>query len=88
MDSKEIIRESRLLVAFTAPDKGTAFVGEAIGYHDHPVYILHNGESGCTWAAHLTREATPEEAIEYWRHRALTAERKATPALHPYQEGR
>lgn len=85
MDPSEIIRESRLLVAFTAPNKATSFVGEAVGYYDCPVYILHNGDTNCTWAAHLTREATPEEAIEYWRHRALEAEKRA---LHPYQEGR
>lgn len=45
---------------------------------NQPVYQLRTPESGelFTWCQSLTRPATPEEQIEYWRRRALAAEGK------------
>lgn len=47
--------------------------GQAIGYFDGPVYNV----SGKPWLATLTRAATPEEEIDYWRKRAEQAEAAA-----------
>lgn len=54
---------------------GTAFIGECIGYQASPSYLFDvGGERPATWLEDLCREATPEEAIAYWRDRALAAE--------------
>ena len=75
MDSRDIIRRSAVLVAFTNGSENCAhFVGEAFGYYDQPVYLIRTPAGEATWAASLTREATPEETIAYWRERALKAE--------------
>lgn len=71
------LREQRLLVAFTAPDKATHFMGLGVSYLDQPSVQIRD-ENGCVhaWAASLVREATPDEAIAYWRERANAAEMK------------
>ncbi|WP_332689476.1 hypothetical protein [Devosia sp.] len=75
MDSRDVIVRHAVLVAFCNDSKDHPhFMGEAIGYYDQPVYMLQSNGKECTWAASLCREATPEEAIEYWRNRALKAE--------------
>ena len=75
MDPNEIIRKRKLLVAFTASDMQTVFVGEAISYSDRPTFIINDHGKQKTWQADLAREATQEEAVEYWKARALAAEK-------------
>lgn len=75
MDSRDVIQRNAVLVAFCNPSPDVPhFVGVAVGYYDQPTYIIQREGRECTWAASLCREATPDEAIEYWRDRALNAE--------------
>lgn len=42
-----------------------------------PTYILRSPEGRIEhWAKSLVREATTEEAIDYWKQRALRAEKE------------
>lgn len=57
----------KLVVCHTT-DGATCFIGEAIGYHHAPTFLV--GEHGKGWAASLVRLATLEEQIEYWKAKA------------------
>jgi hypothetical protein len=52
-------------------------VGEAVSYLGEPsYYVKKDGDTrGFHWAESITREATLEEQVEYWRKRAEDAER-------------
>ena len=46
-------------------------------YADHPTYgLLDENGNHITWAVHLCDLVTPEQAIQYWKARALSAEAK------------
>lgn len=88
MDSGDVIRRQAVLVAFCAPSPTDVhFVGVASGYYDQPTYIIHSAGKECVWAASLCREATPDEAIEYWRKRALDAESASMTTLPGREAG-
>jgi hypothetical protein len=47
------------------------------GYYDCPSALIDTGNGHqAAWALHLCRPATPEEAEQFWRDRALAAEEK------------
>lgn len=65
----------KLVVRFSGVDNEEIFgLGLAYGYHDQPVYLIEEDGENVAWAAQLTRAATPDEQIEYWKRRALVAE--------------
>ena len=66
----------KVVVAFTAPNPQMPhFIGQMIGHYDCPTALIDTGdERASAWALHLCRPATPEEAKEFWRARALAAE--------------
>ena len=66
----------KLVVCVTNPDGATSFVGQADGYYDQPTYVV----DGKAWAASLTREATLEEQVAYWKAKATA---HAPPRLLP-----
>lgn len=69
------LRDRRVLVAFSACDPDSVHgVGIPMGYFSEPTVTIAMGGRELTWLARLTREATPAEAIEYWKQRALAAE--------------
>ena len=65
-----------LVVAFTVGcSDAPSFIGEWLGEYDVPTVMLSKADGGeKAWAKHLTREATPDEALAYWKARALKAE--------------
>jgi hypothetical protein len=52
------------------------FIGEAVGRYDCPTYLV--GPDLKAWASDLTREATLEEQVEYWKSRALAIDSPAS----------
>lgn len=66
----------KVIVAFTAPDQDRVhFAGIMVGHHAHPVNLIDTGDGvHRAWATHLCRLATHEEAVDFWRRRALSAE--------------
>ena len=72
-----------LVVAFTVGcSDAPSFIGEWLGEYDVPTVMLSKADGGeKAWAKHLTREATPDEALAYWKARALKAEDFGSRAL-------
>jgi len=69
---------NKVVVCVSASDPSQKLhVGEAVSYLGEPSYYVKkdDGTRGFHWAESITREATPEEQIEYWRNLALEAER-------------
>jgi len=69
---------NKVVVCVSASDPSQKLhVGEAVSYLGEPsYYVKKDGDTcGFHWAESITREATPEEQIKYWRARALEAER-------------
>lgn len=66
----------KLVVCVTNPDGATHHVGIAQGYYSQPTYIVN----GSPWAQNLTREATLEEQVAYWKAKATA---HAPPRLLP-----
>lgn len=56
------------------------FMGVPLGYHDGPTLIFGQQGRPTVWRAELVREATLEQASNYWRDRALQAEAAREPA--------
>lgn len=78
MDSHDVIVRRAVLVAFCNGSRDMAhFIGEAVAYVDQPTYTIQSGDRHVSWVAGLCREATPDEAIAYWRERAIKAEAAA-----------
>lgn len=63
----------KLAVAETA-DGAFCFIGEVEGRIEDPCYLICHGGRQQAWLQSLTREATAEETIEYWKQRAIEAE--------------
>jgi hypothetical protein len=69
---------SKIVAAISASDPGNIIhVGECFGYLDEPSYLISTPAGQVSWAASITREATTEEQIAYWRDRAFRAEGNA-----------
>ncbi len=52
------------------------FVGECFGYMGEPTYMMTKEDgTRATWAQSITRVATPDEELAYWRNRAMQAEK-------------
>lgn len=67
---------SRVVVTETAQG-ATHALGQMIAYQADPTVVIETGDGKQrSWLASLTRPATPEEAEQFWRDRALVAERK------------
>ena len=65
----------KLVVRFLRGDPDVvAGVGIAEGYFSDPTYVVKDGENKTAWVESLTREATLEEQVSYWRGRATKAE--------------
>lgn len=60
-------------------DGSVQMVGEVVAYLDGPSYILSVDGKEKAWLAKLVREPTVDEAVSYWRDRALKAEQKESP---------
>ena len=57
--------------------------GQMIAYQADPTVVIETGDGKQrSWLASLTRPATPEEAEQFWRDRALVAERKLKELAH------
>ncbi|WP_422346978.1 hypothetical protein [Stenotrophomonas sp. DR009] len=65
----------KLAVAVTT-DGAVCFIGEVEGRIDEPCYLIRHEGRQQAWIRRLTREATTEETIEYWKRRALRAEKE------------
>lgn len=66
----------RIVVAFYG-DGGIKYMSEVVGYMIEPTYVLRSPEGRLEhWAKSLVREATTEETIDYWKQRALRAEKE------------
>lgn len=59
-------------------------VGMVIAIAGFPTYELEDASGDrMAWGVHLSRPATPDEAIAYWRDRACNAERALRAAKAP-----
>jgi hypothetical protein len=65
----------KLAVAF-ATDGAACFIGEIEGRIEEPCYLIRHDGRQQAWIQRLTREATAEETIDYWKQRALRAEKE------------
>lgn len=65
----------KLAVAETT-DGAFCFIGEVEGRIEEPCYLIRHDGRQQAWIQRLTREATAEETIEYWKKRALRAEKE------------
>lgn len=77
-------KSDTLLVGFFASG-GVAHVGHYVGYMSHPTYVIKTPTGQVSWAEHLTRKATPQEEVEYWRARALDAEAANSAGMTHYE---
>ena len=71
-----VLNLNTIMVAFTAASPQACHdIGIVMAYVPEPTYQLinKNGES-FHWHTNLCRPATMEEALDYWRSRALIAE--------------
>ncbi|WP_288432799.1 hypothetical protein [uncultured Stenotrophomonas sp.] len=65
----------KLAVAVTT-DGEPCFIGEVEGRIEEPCYLIRHDGRQQAWIQRLTREATAEETIDYWKQRALRAEKE------------
>lgn len=68
------MRPDTVLIGFSGGDNSAMHIGTYIGFMGQPTYIIQTEAGQVHWAESLTRVATPEETIDYWRARALAAE--------------